>query len=73
MAIASISGSSPSQPVRASMEPVKGIKGISGELKSEKKPAETVIAQENKDNVKNSMDTKRWEELKGVKEVDTKV
>jgi hypothetical protein len=72
MAIASISGSSSSVPVRTSMEPIRGVKA-----ESEKKPAETLAVQENEDkNDKNgkkaNLDAKKQEELKGVKEVDTR-
>jgi hypothetical protein len=72
MAIASISGSSSFAPVRTSMEPVKGVK----EAESEKKAAEKRAVEqenENKKSKKTESDTKKWEEIKGVKEIDTKV
>ena len=73
MAISSISGVSGSmQPVRTSLEPIKG---VSGEQKSEKKPAETVVEQENKDNfaMKTGTNNQKLNEVKGVQEVDVKV
>jgi hypothetical protein len=71
MAIASISGSSSTAPVRTSMEPVKGVK----EVESEKKAAEKRVAErenEDKRSKKADSDAKKFEEVKGVKEVDTK-
>jgi hypothetical protein len=53
------------------MEPVKGVKEAK-EAETEKKTAEkTIVAKENED--KTGVDDKKHEELKGVKEVDTKV
>jgi hypothetical protein len=73
MAMASISGSSSSAPVRTSMEPVKGVKQAESETKSAE--TKTMVAQENdnKAGKKAEFDAKKQEELKGVKEVDTKV
>jgi len=73
MAIASISGSSSSAPVRTSMEPVRGVRMSEGSDKkyTERKAAE----QENEKEIqaKNASNRKEFENAKGVKEVDVKV
>jgi len=73
MAIASISGSSSSTPVRTSMEPVRGVRMAEG---SDKKYAERKDAElEHKKEIeaKNASNRKEFENAKGVKEVDVKV
>jgi len=70
MPIAPISGNSGSQPVRTSMEPIKG---VSRDLKSKEKPEEEdAITKQNKENNVLKPGVAHNEEYKGVKEVDVK-
>jgi len=70
MPIAPISGNSGNQPVRTSMEPIKG---VSRDIKSKEKPEEEdAITKQNKENNVMKPGVTHNEEYKGVKEVDVK-
>lgn len=69
MAIAPVSGSSvPSQVVRTSMEPIKGVSNS----KNNQEAAETIVAQENEENntMKAGLSNYKFEDMKGVEKVD---
>jgi len=70
MAIASVSGSSSSVPVRTSMEPIRGVR--EREAGSEKRALEEKTAEQESEK-KLAASKKEFEDAKGVKEVDIKV
>jgi len=69
MPIAPISGNSGSQPVRTSMEPIKG---VSKDKLKEKPEEEDVITKQNKESNAMKPGVTNNEEFKGVKEIDVK-
>ena len=70
MAIASVSGSSSTAPVRTNTELVKKEKVDSEEKASEKAAA---AQKDDEEKSKKAKDERKMEDVKGVKEVDTKV